>query len=239
MKLFALLLSIFIGSAAMAQQTPQAPVASGGYAYQLYVPPDYAKQRDARWPVIVFLHGSGERGSDIAKVKIHGIPKIVERPGKHPYIAISPLLPADEDYDIAKLTAILDHVSATLRTDPNRIYLTGLSRGGRATWRWAAAEPTRFAAIAPVSGGGDPMQACRLKALPIWAFHGDRDDVVPVRETFGMVEAVRICGGKPRLTIYPDTGHDGWTPTYDNPAFYTWLLAQRRADSVTTTQDVK
>lgn len=216
------------GGAAIARQTPQQPVAKGGYAYQLYVPAGYDADRDRRWPVIVFLHGSGERGGDVAKVKVHGIPKVVERPDEHPYIAVSPLLPADEDWDIAKLDAILDHVLAKYRADAARIYLTGLSRGGRASWRWAAAEPARFAALAPVSGGGDPSQACRLKRLPIWAFHGDRDDVVTPWGTFAMVEAIRSCGGRPRLTIYPDTGHDAWTATYDDPAFYAWLLAQAR-----------
>lgn len=229
------LLAVCWGSAAMAQQTPQKPVTKGGYAYQLYVPPGYDTDKARRWPVIVFLHGSGERGDDIAKVKVHGIPKIVERPGEHPFIAISPLLPADQDWNFAKLDAILDRVMARFRTDANRVYVTGLSRGGRGTWRWAAANPTRFAAIAPVSGGADTSQACFLRNMPIWAFHGDRDDVVPVRETFESVAAIRACGGKPRLTIYPDTGHDAWTPTYDNPAFYTWLLAQVR----TPTQDTK
>ncbi|WP_326523226.1 alpha/beta hydrolase-fold protein [Sphingomonas sp.] len=226
----ALLLFVTGGAAAMAQQSPQEPVAKGGYQYQLYVPADHDADAARRWPVIVFLHGSGERGDDVTRVKVHGIPKVVERPGEtHPYIAVSPLLPADEDWDFARLGAILDHVQRRFRTDPDRVYLTGLSRGGRGAWRWAAAEPGRFAAIAPVSGGGDLAKSCALKAMPIWAFHGDRDNIVPVRETFESVEAVRACGGTPRLTIYPDTGHDGWTPTYDNPELYTWLLAQRRA----------
>lgn len=208
-------------------QHPQAPVADGHYAYQLFIPEGYLASGDRRWPLIVFLHGSGERGDDIARVKVHGPPKIVEKQPVFPFITASPLLPAEQDWNIAKLDAIVDHLSERLRIDPARIYLTGLSRGGHATWRWGAAEPGRFAAIVPVSGRGDPSQACKLKNTPVWAFHGDRDDIVTPFGSFAMVEAIRSCGGKPpRLTIYPDTGHDAWTPTYDDPALYEWLLEQ-------------
>lgn len=200
------------GSGAIAQaregQYPQRAVAKGGYL----------AQRDKAWPLIVFLHGSGERGNDIDKVKVHGPPKIVERQPDFPFITVSPLLPAEEDWDTEKLDAILDHVTRKLPVDRSRIYLTGLSRGGHASWRWAAAEPERFVAVMPVSGRGDPSQACKLKDMPVWAFHGDRDDIVTPLGRFAMVEAIRSCGGEPRLTIYPDTGHDAWTRTYDDPA---------------------
>ena len=127
---------------------------------------------------MIFLHGSGERGSDLDQVKIHGPPKIADRDPAFPFVVVSPQLPAEQEWDLAKLGALLDHNIRTLRIDPARIYLTGLSRGGHATWRWAAAEPWRFAAIAPVAGRGDPAGGCALKAMPVWAFHGDRDDVV-------------------------------------------------------------
>lgn len=207
-------------------QHPQAPVADGGYAWQLFLPETYPASGDRRWPLLIFLHGSGERGDDIARVKVHGPPKVADRNPAFPFVTVSPLLPAGEDWDIARLDAILDHVAARLRIDPARIYLTGLSRGGHASWRWGAADPGRFAAVAPVSGRGDPSQACRLKDTPVWAFHGDRDDIVTPFGSFAMVEALRSCGGiAPRLTIYPDTGHDAWTRTYDDPALYDWLLA--------------
>ena len=188
------------------------------------------RDRGARWPLMMFLHGSGERGSDIARVKLHGPPKLADRDPRFPFILVSPLLPAEEDWDIAKLARILAHLQRTLPVDPERIYLTGLSRGGHATWRWAAAEPARFAAIAPVAGRGDPATACALKDLPVWAFHGDRDDVVIPEGSFAMARAIRACGGRAsRLTIYPDLGHNAWDPAYDDPALYLWLLAQRRA----------
>lgn len=222
------------GASAMAQtpapagQTAQPPVARGGYEYQLFVPRGYAASGKEEWPLMIFLHGSGERGSDIARVKVHGPPKIVAQHPGFPFITISPQLPEDQDWDQAKLEALLAHIRKTYRIDAKRIYLTGLSRGGHATWRWAAARPDLFAAIAPVSGRGDPVSACRLKDMPVWAFHGDRDDVVEPEGSFAMVQAIRACGGDPRLTIYPATGHDGWTPTYDDPALYRWLLEQRR-----------
>lgn len=232
-----LLLLLVWGTAAIAKdregQHPQAAVAKGGYRCQLFPPRGYLANRVTRWPVLVFLHGSGERGDDIAKVKVHGPPKIADRDPGFGFVTVSPLLPAEEDWDTAKLNTLFDDLERRLRIDPARIYLTGLSRGGHASWRWAAAEPKRFAAVAPVAGRGDPSQACRLKDTPVWAFHGDRDDIVTPFDSFAMVEAIRSCGGvPPRFTIYPNTGHDSWTATYDDPAFYAWLLSHRRAPSL-------
>jgi len=97
-----------------------------------------------------------------------------------------------------------------------------------ASWRWGAARPGRFAAIAPVAGRGDPATACAIEEMPVWAFHGDRDDTVPPEGSFAMVRAIHACGGTPRLTIYPNFGHNSWDPAYDDPALYLWLLQQRR-----------
>lgn len=214
-------------------QRPQAAVDPGGYPYQLFVPRGAiarGKGDKARWPLMIFLHGSGERGDDIARVKVHGPPKIADRDPNFPFILVSPLLPAEQDWDITKLDRIVDRIARTLPVDTDRIYLTGLSRGGHATWRWAAAEPGRFAAIAPVAGRGDPATACALKDLPVWALHGDRDDVVTPEGSFAMARAIRACGGRvSRLTIYPDLGHNAWDPAYDDPALYLWLLSHRRA----------
>jgi len=213
-----------------AGQHPQPAVEDGGYAYQLHLPPGagMAGDEDARWPLLIFLHGSGERGSDIDRVKAHGPPKIADRDPAFPFILVSPLLPAEEDWDLASLDAILDHVMATLPVDPARVYLTGLSRGGHATWRWGAVEPERFAALAPVAGRGDPATGCALKKVPVWAFHGDRDDVVQPEGSFAMARAIRACGGlKSRLTIYPDLDHNAWDPAYEDPALYLWLLTHR------------
>ena len=216
-----------LGRRILAARGPASAAAGreGGYRLPAVPAPRVSRVRQPGWPLLLFLHGSGERGDDIARVKVHGPPEDRRPNGR--ISRSSPfrrLLPADEDWDIAKLEAILDHIVARYRIDRSRIYLTGLSRGGHATWRWGAAQPGRFAAIVPVSGRGDPSQACKLKQTPLWAFHGDRDDIVTPFGSFAMVEAVRSCGGKPRLTIYPDTGHDAWTRTYDDPALYAWLL---------------
>lgn len=215
-------------------QHPQPPVAANGYAYQLHIPKGYSPT-GIRWPLMIFLHGSGERGSDIELVKVHGPPKIADSNPNFPFVLVSPLLPAEEDWDLAKLNALLVASLKSLRVDPARVYLTGLSRGGHATWRWAAAKPWRFAAIAPVAGRGDPSTACNLTKMPVWAFHGDRDDVVTPEGSFAMARAIRACGGQPRLTIYPDLGHNSWDPAYDDPALYLWLLSNHH----TPTKDVK
>ncbi|MFN6934987.1 MAG: hypothetical protein ACK4NZ_07535 [Tsuneonella sp.] len=213
-------------------QHPQVALDTDGYAYQLFLPrgaPADSERKGATWPLMMFLHGSGERGDDVARVKVHGPPKVADRNPNFPFILVSPLLPAEQDWDTAKLDRILDHLVRTLPIDPDRIYLTGLSRGGHATWRWAAAEPRRFAAIAPVAGRGDPETACALKDLPVWALHGDRDDVVAPEGSFAMARAIRACGGRmSRLTVYPDLGHNAWDPAYADPELYLWLLSHRR-----------
>lgn len=215
-------------------QHPQVRLEADGYDFQLFIPrslPDSAAAKGGKtWPLLLFLHGSGERGSDVARVKVHGPPKYADSHPDFPFILISPLLPDGEDWDIAKLDRILRHALPSLPVDPDRVYLTGLSRGGHAAWRWAAAEPERFAAVAPVAGRGDPQTACALKDVPIWALHGDRDDVVTPEGSFAMARAIRACGGREsRLTIYPDLGHNAWDPAYADPALYLWLLSHRRA----------
>lgn len=177
-------------------------------------------------PLLIFLHGSGERGTDIEKVKVHGPPGLVLTDPQFPFIVVSPLLEADGDWDVGKLELMLTQVRQRVRIDPNRIYLTGLSRGGHGTWRWAVTHPGLFAAIVPISGHGNPQLACLLKQTPVWAFHGALDTVVPPSGSSDMAAAVNACGGNARLTIYPDAGHDAWTRTYDDPFLYTWLLHQ-------------
>jgi poly(3-hydroxybutyrate) depolymerase len=198
-------------------QHPHAPIASSGYAFQLHLPPGAAATKPARYPLMIFLHGSGERGTNLDQVKAHGPPKIAGRDPRFPFLLISPQLPADQDWNLDKLSALLAWALKTLPADLDRVVLTGLSRGGHATWRWGAADPWRFAAIAPVAGRGVPATACALKDMPVWAFHGDRDDVVTPEGSFAMARAIRACGGQPRLTIYPDLGHNSWDPAYDDP----------------------
>jgi predicted peptidase len=198
--------------------------------FLLYLPKGIADD-GRKWPLIVFLHGAGERGSDLEKVKIHGPPKLVEEKEDFPFIVVSPQAEATRNFDADALIGLLDEVVRQLPVDEDRIYLTGLSMGGFATWAWATLQPDRFAAIAPIAGGWGPEDACKLKDLPIWAFHGAKDNVVPVGPHQQMVDAVNACGGKAKMTVYPEADHDSWTETYANPALYEWFLQQRRVSS--------
>ncbi|MEA5506339.1 prolyl oligopeptidase family serine peptidase [Halotia wernerae UHCC 0503] len=144
----------------------------------------------------------------------------------------SPQCPPGQYWSIRPLSILLDQAIASYPIDCDRVYLTGLSMGGFGTWRWAAAEPQSFAAIAPICGGDNPLTAKNLKNLPVWAFHGARDHVVPLRESENMVFALQACGGNVKFTVYPKADHDSWTQTYNNPELYEWFLQHRRQQTV-------
>jgi predicted peptidase len=195
--------------------------------YLLYLPAGYDTDQKA-WPLLVFLHGSGERGSDLEHVKVHGPPKLIAEGKQLPFIVVSPQAPRRR-WDPVTLNALLDDLVLKYRVDKERIYLTGLSMGGAGTWTLAGAYPDRFAAIVPICGGGDPADAPKLKDIPVWVFHGAKDEAVPLSRSEEMVKALREAGAKSvGITVYPDAGHDSWTETYANPMLYEWLLRQRR-----------
>lgn len=198
--------------------------------YLLFLPEDYGKKRQ-RWPLIMFLHGAGERGDDLQKVKKHGPPKIIEKQKDFPFIVVSPQCPEDDWWTdkVEVLINLLDDIVARYDVDDERIYLTGLSMGGYGTWSLASVHPERFAAIAPICGGGKPFMAMRLKDIPVWVFHGAKDKAVPLEESEEMVNAIRSRGGNVKLTIYPDAGHDSWTETYNNQKLYDWFLEHRKS----------
>ena len=198
--------------------------------YLRFLPPGYGTHPDEKWPLIIFLHGMGERGNDLELVKIHGIPKIIERQPDFPFVVLSPQCPDETTWWDHHLTlkALLDETVANYAVDVHRIYLTGLSMGGYGTWSMATRYPELFAAIAPICGGGFPGLASALKDIPVWAFHGAEDAVVKLEVGQGMVDALRACGGNVRFTVYPGVGHDSWTQTYDNPELYQWFLQHTR-----------
>ncbi|MGB3777528.1 MAG: prolyl oligopeptidase family serine peptidase [Tunicatimonas sp.] len=197
--------------------------------YWQYRPDNYATDTTTQFPLVVFLHGGGEVGTDLELVKKHGLPKLIAEGQSFPFVLVAPQNPRDQLWDDALVLAVLDRAMATHRIDPDRVYLTGMSRGGFGTWRLAIQNPERFAAIAPVCGGGVPDYAQRLKDVPVWAFHGAKDRVIPLSRTVAMVEALLAAGGNVKLTVYPEAGHDAWTETYENPELYTWLLGHTRA----------
>ena len=196
--------------------------------YLLYLPPKY--DASAKWPLVVFLHGAGERGEDLEQVRRTTLPRMVEHDnGRHwGFVLLSPHCPRDSYWQPGQIVELIEHVSSRLSVDRDRIYLTGYSMGGYGTWATACHDPGRFAAIAPVSGGGDAQQVERLKNLPIWAFHGDKDNVVPIDGDRAMVEAVQKCGGNVKFTVYPGAGHGICDMTYQDDRLFDWLLAQRR-----------
>jgi predicted peptidase len=195
--------------------------------FLLFLPKNFGQEKQ-KWPLIIFLHGSGARGNDLEKVKVDGPPKIVEQQPDFPFIVVSPQAPTGTGWFPEVLNALLDELIERLPIDQDRIYLTGLSLGGHGTWSFAQEYPDRFAAIAPVCGTGDPDRACVLKNLPVWAFHGAKDEVVPLKTQERMVNALKECGGDVKFTVYPDAGHDSWTETYANPELYKWFLSHRR-----------
>jgi predicted peptidase len=199
--------------------------------YLLYLPADYGKA-DKKWPLIMFLHGSGERGSNLELVKKQGLPKMIAQGKSFDFIIASPQCPKDiwwpEQTDIQ--IALLDEIEAKYHVDTDRVYLTGLSMGGFGTWRLAAEYPNRFAAIAPICGGGERYSATRLKKVPVWAFHGAKDPTVPLERSQEMVDAVKKAGGDAKLTIYPEAQHDSWTEAYNDPQLYEWFLSHKISD---------
>ena len=197
--------------------------------YLLFIPQGYNERKEP-WPLIMFLHGAGERGEDLALVKYHGPAKIVEEKKDFEFIVVSPQCPKSSWWpkELEVLTNLLDEICRNYNVDRERIYLTGLSMGGYGTWSLACEHPERFAAIAPICGGGEPLLGVRLKTLPVWAFHGGKDQLVPPAKSEEMVKAVTDAGGDAKLTVYPEAGHDSWTQTYNNPELYEWFLKHRR-----------
>jgi predicted peptidase len=199
--------------------------------YLLYLPASYDKSKD-KWPLIIFLHGAGERGNNLEKLKRQGLPKMISKGKSFDFIIVSPQCPNDvwwpEQTEL--LITLLDEIVAKYKVDTDRVYLTGLSMGGFGTWRLGAEYPNRFAAIAPICGGSEKYAGPRLKKVPIWAFHGAKDKTVPVIRSQEMVDAVKRAGGDAKLTIYPEAEHDSWTETYNNPELYEWFLSHKISD---------
>jgi predicted peptidase len=214
-----------------------------GMPYVVYVPRAYDPAR--RWPLILFLHGSGECGTDGSRPLAQGLPReLVWNPDRWPFVVLIPQKPTQdaewERYDLAIMT-MLAETRRELNVDPDRIILTGLSQGGHGAWVLGARHAELWAAVVPVCGyaaarsapagaftGSAGELARGLVHTPVWAFHGEADDVVPVAETRALVAALDTNGAHPRITIYPGVGHGSWERAYAEPELPGWLLAQRR-----------
>lgn len=202
--------------------------------YLLSLPLQYTSE-EADWPLILFLHGAGERGDNLQLLRKHGIPRIVSEMADFPFITISPQCPENDWWlnRLQDLKFLLDTVVKQYRVDASKMYLTGLSMGGFGTWHMAVEYPDLFAAIAPVCGGGlgilgFPERVLEIKDLPIWAFHGGKDNIVSVEESRILIRTLKDAGGNPMLKIYPEAGHDSWTETYSDPELYEWFMSNRK-----------
>jgi predicted peptidase len=206
-----------------------------GYDYLIYLPENYTG-RDKKFPLMLFLHGAGERGDNLELVKRHGPPKLAAAGKSFPFIVVSPQCPANEIWDAEVLLRLVRSIENQYRVDSGRIYVTGLSMGGFGTWSLIARAPEKFAAAAPVCGGGNFIDFVlgsketkdALKSLPIWVFHGGADGVVKVSEAYRMVSLLERGAREIKLKVYPGVGHDSWTETYNNPALYEWFLSWNR-----------
>jgi poly(3-hydroxybutyrate) depolymerase len=191
---------------------------SVGCAYGVSLPADYHRDPDRRWPVVVFLNYRGTWSSTIGKEN-----------SPFPFIVVLPVCPLFESWSFDLLDAVLDEVIRDDRGDADRVYVTGASAGGGATWEWAFKSPDRFAAIAPLCGAGPVQKACLIKDTPAWVFHGAKD-FLPVYLSEMMVDALRECGADVKFTVYPEAGHGIWDQTYNNPELYEWFLTHSRSD---------
>lgn len=226
------------------------------YKYLLYLPSTYV-QDGTTYPLILFLHGAGERGSNLTAVKTHGPPKIVESattmktlfggPDGFPFIVASPQCPATEWWLNEYLIEVLNEVRAKYAVDRRRIYVTGLSMGGFGSWSFASEYPQQIAAIAPICGASNAGGWSGLKSytkmvppaakmenlvsIPVWAFHGQNDSVVPVKLDQKTVDQLLALGGNVKFTTYPNTDHDSWTKTYSNVELYQWFLSNVKPEA--------
>lgn len=240
-----------------AHDLPPACASEFGHHFLHSLPEGYAADPQRAWPLVVFLHGRGEWGDDLARVRSQGVGALIEGGAKLPAIVVAPQTPENQMWHPAFVDAVMRCVEANCRVDASRVYLTGLSMGAMGSLAMAAAFPGRFAAIAPIAGGfpNDGMSRfynlplgaldawqqalAPLRGVPVWLAHGDADDIVPIELSHRVEAAMRAVGADVRCVWMPGVGHDSWTATYrDTPEFWPWLFAQQRtAVAATPTAD--
>lgn len=203
-------------------------MSSDGGHYLTFLPEHYSSRK--HWPLVLFLHGRDERGDDPQRVKTHGLPKLADEGRCYPFVLIAPQCPSGKKWSVDFLESVLDDVLGRYRVDPARVVLTGLSMGGNGAWKWAIRHPNRFAGLVPVAAWGDHRKISRLGRLPVWAFHGARDRVVPLARGKAMVSALKKAGGRVKCTVYKTADHvETWNQAYANDGMIRWMLKQRRS----------
>ncbi len=198
--------------------------------YYLYYPQDYKTDGDKSFGLLLFLHGGGEAGGDLEEIKENGPPKLLVEGKQFPFLVLAPQNPHKRKWWNAEaVKQLLDSVVSTNNVDVNKIYLTGLSRGGSAAWELATQYPNTFAAMAVVCGMTPLPYAHWIdKNMPIWVFHGEDDQVIAVEESDKMVEKLRKMNYKVRYTRYGNVGHNSWERAYTTDSLYTWFANQKR-----------
>lgn len=193
--------------------------------FLVYLPKDYGS---GACPTVVYLHGAGERGTDANELRRWGPFAAVQNKVKVPAIIIAPQCRPGFRWSPDSIMKLIEYSASRYDVDRDRVYLVGFSMGAYGTWRTAGVYPKVFAAIVPICGGGSPDQAKFLASLPVWAFHGDKDDVVPLTESEQMIDALRTAGGDSKLTVLPGAGHGICNDVCSRPDLWKWLLAHRR-----------
>lgn len=232
-------------SSAIAQSpasTQEIKHTSENIEFLVYLPKDYHTSTGKTYPLLLFLHGKGERGDNIEMIKRHGPPKLInegEWDPELPFVVISPQLSSEHySWPTDIINNVFDEVIQKYKIDEARVYLTGLSLGGIAAWQYAVEYPERLAAFIPVCGWGNGAMACNLKEMPVWAFHGELDEVVKPKGSINMINAVKRCPNRnstnTKLTLYPNVGHNSWEKAYSDPTIYTWLLQFSKEKEATT-----
>jgi poly(3-hydroxybutyrate) depolymerase len=207
-----------------------------GYKALVLVPSNTAEAINGKYPAILFLHGIGESGNDLNLLKKNGFPRVLEGDQQFPFIFIMPQCPASTEWyytnadNITAMRNFLDDILARFPIDASRLYITGLSMGGIGSWYFAIKIPSRFAALVPVAFRGDGWSSEPAKEIPVWAFHGAKDGVIPVAKAQELVDQFKSVGGSVRFDIYPNGQHDAstWGVTYNNPDLYDWMLRKKK-----------
>ncbi|AKA36038.1 dienelactone hydrolase family protein [Flagellimonas lutaonensis] len=200
--------------------------------YYLYFPEPYEAEPEKEFGLLLFLHGGGESGANLDEIKKNGPPKLLAEGKQFPFLVLAPQNPHKKKFwNIQAVNQLLDSVVSRYRIDPQRIYLSGLSRGGSAAWDMAVQYPNKFAALAVVCGMAPVPYAHWLdKNMPIWVFHGADDPIISVSESDAMVAKLKEMGYDVQYNRYEGVGHDSWTKAFTTEALYSWLNEQKRAD---------
>lgn len=230
MRVLALLLVPFTALAAPTESRESLEWNKGEkLPYLQYLPEGYEDAAKQSLPLVVFLHGAGERGDNLDQIKKHGPPMLAMNGHGFPFVLAAPQCPQGRWWNPDEIIALTKHLAKTLKIDTKRIHLTGISMGGFGTWACLVKEPDLYASGVPICGGGDPSKGEILKKIPIWTFHGDKDQAVPVTKTQEMEKAILDAGGKKLLvTYYPEEAHESWIPAYKDPALFAWIMLQHR-----------